>query len=135
MKEEMLTDNILTGEIEQEAQDTSANILDGQIEIMGEVSTDYVGKDGFSPLAIVSKEGKETKISITDRRGTTTSVITDGEKGPEGKSAYQVAVDNGFTGTEAEWLESLKSDEIDLSIYATKNELQKLREENNLQII
>lgn len=25
-----------------------------------------------------------------------------------GKSAYEVAVDNGFTGTEAEWLESLK---------------------------
>ena len=27
-----------------------------------------------------------------------------------GKSAYDVAVDNGFTGTEAEWLESLKGD-------------------------
>ena len=26
-----------------------------------------------------------------------------------GKSAYQVAVDNGFVGTEQEWLESLKS--------------------------
>ena len=25
-----------------------------------------------------------------------------------GTSAYEVAVDNGFTGTEAEWLESLK---------------------------
>ena len=28
--------------------------------------------------------------------------------GPEGKSAYHVAVDNGFTGTEKEWLSSLK---------------------------
>ena len=26
-----------------------------------------------------------------------------------GKSAYQIAVDNGFEGTEQEWLESLKS--------------------------
>ena len=26
-----------------------------------------------------------------------------------GKSAYQIAVDNGFVGTEQEWLESLKS--------------------------
>ena len=26
----------------------------------------------------------------------------------DGKSAYQIAVDNGFEGTEAEWLESLK---------------------------
>lgn len=30
-----------------------------------------------------------------------------GEPGPPGDSAYQVAVDNGFVGTEAEWLESL----------------------------
>ena len=27
-----------------------------------------------------------------------------------GKSAYQIAVDNGFVGTEAEWLESLRGD-------------------------
>ena len=33
-----------------------------------------------------------------------------GEKGDDGRSAYQVAVDNGFEGTEAEWLESLKAD-------------------------
>jgi hypothetical protein len=30
-----------------------------------------------------------------------------GEQGPPGDSAYQVAVDNGFMGTEVEWLESL----------------------------
>ena len=29
-------------------------------------------------------------------------------QGPSGKSAYEVAKDNGFNGTEAEWLESLK---------------------------
>lgn len=28
-------------------------------------------------------------------------------KGEDGKSAYKIAVDNGFKGTEAEWLESL----------------------------
>ena len=31
-----------------------------------------------------------------------------GGPGDNGKSAYQVALDNGFIGTEAEWLESLK---------------------------
>lgn len=31
-----------------------------------------------------------------------------GEKGDNGKSAYEVAVENGFTGTKAEWLASLK---------------------------
>ena len=31
-----------------------------------------------------------------------------GKDGADGKSAYQIAVDNGFDGTEVEWLESLK---------------------------
>ena len=31
----------------------------------------------------------------------------------EGKSAYDIAVENGFVGTEAEWLESLKGDKGD----------------------
>lgn len=29
-------------------------------------------------------------------------------KGDDGKSAYQLAVDNGYSGTETEWLASLK---------------------------
>lgn len=36
-------------------------------------------------------------------------VIEDGV-GPRGFSAYEVAVQNGFIGTEQEWLDSLKSD-------------------------
>lgn len=32
----------------------------------------------------------------------------DGKDGADGKSAYQIALDNGFEGTEQEWLESLK---------------------------
>lgn len=30
--------------------------------------------------------------------------------GRDGKSAYQIAVDNGFVGTEVEWLQSLKGE-------------------------
>lgn len=30
--------------------------------------------------------------------------------GKDGKSAYEVAIDQGFQGTEAEWLESLKGE-------------------------
>lgn len=33
-----------------------------------------------------------------------------GLPGPRGRSAYETAVQNGFDGTEEEWLESLKSD-------------------------
>lgn len=33
---------------------------------------------------------------------------TQGPKGEDGESAYEIAVRNGFEGTEQEWLESLK---------------------------
>lgn len=36
-----------------------------------------------------------------------------GTKGGDGKSAYQIAVDNGFVGTEIQWLASLKGDKGD----------------------
>lgn len=42
------------------------------------------------------------RVSITNR----------GEDGPQGKSAYQVAVDNGFVGTEAQWLASIGASAI-----------------------
>lgn len=32
---------------------------------------------------------------------------TKGDNGADGKSAYEIAKDNGFTGTESEWLASL----------------------------
>lgn len=33
-----------------------------------------------------------------------------GETGSDGKSAYQIALDNGFAGSEAEWISSLKGE-------------------------
>ena len=66
-----------------------------------------------------------------------------GANGTDGKSAYIIAVEHGFTGTETEWLASLKgadgkdgadgqpgkdAPEVDLSNYATKDELQKIEE-------
>lgn len=37
-----------------------------------------------------------------------------GEQGEAGESAYEIARRNGFAGTEAEWLESLKMDATEL---------------------
>lgn len=66
-----------------------------------------------------------------------------GANGTDGKSAYIIAVEHGFTGTETEWLASLKgadgkdgadgqpgkdAPEVDLSNYATKDQLQKIEE-------
>lgn len=36
---------------------------------------------------------------------------TDGQDGVDGKSAYEIAVINGFAGTQTEWLLSLKGDD------------------------
>ena len=37
-----------------------------------------------------------------------------GGTGADGKSAYQIAVEHGFSGTETEWLASLKGDKGDI---------------------
>lgn len=46
----------------------------------------------------------------TDFRGVQT---IHGKGGEDGASAYEIAVDNGFEGTEQEWLASLKGDKGD----------------------
>lgn len=53
--------------------------------------------------------GQPAKVTNT---GTDTNVILNFEipRGFDGKSAYQIALDNGFEGTEEEWLESLKGE-------------------------
>jgi hypothetical protein len=45
--------------------------------------------------------GQTVKVTPTLLEG------SDGIDGINGKSAYEVAVDNGFVGTEAQWLDSL----------------------------
>lgn len=41
------------------------------------------------------------------------SVVTKpGTIGKDGKSAYDIAVDNGFIGTQQEWLDSLRGEDI-----------------------
>src|SRR5690625_501253 len=37
--------------------------------------------------------------------------VSGGGAGSAGKSAYEIAVDNGFEGTEVEWLASLKGEQ------------------------
>lgn len=47
-----------------------------------------------------------------------------GPAGADGKSAYEVALDNGFVGTEEEWLESLKANVDDLVSTTTTEEVK-----------
>ena len=52
----------------------------------------------------------------------------DGRDGRDGKNAYEIALENGFVGTEAEWLQSLKGQdgapaEVDTSKFVQKEDL------------
>jgi len=79
------------------------------------------GKDGLP--------GKDGENGVDGKNG------TDGINGSDGKSAYIIAVEHGFTGTETEWLQSLKGadgrDGIipDMSNYATKADIAELQEQ------
>lgn len=39
----------------------------------------YIGQDGFSPTATVTKSGNATTITLTDKNGTTSEMVLDGE--------------------------------------------------------
>lgn len=67
---------------------------------------------------LVNKSHNHDNKSVIDKFSVSDSgtLLFDGSEikgsstttGNDGKSAYEIAVDNGFTGTETEWLESLK---------------------------
>ena len=58
---------------------------------------------GSTEGAVITKDD----ISVTEETSPSASV---GEDLPRGKSAYEVAVENGFSGTETEWIASLKGE-------------------------
>ena len=67
------------------------------------------------PSPLFSEEGLATYRVDVDNTGVLQGNITmlEGMPGPQGLSAYDVARQNGFVGTESEWLESLKVDAQD----------------------
>ena len=74
------------------------------------------GKDGFSPKVKAEQMKSGVVITIVDADGETSATLHDGangEKGTDGKSAYQIAVEQGYQGSESDWLSSLKGDKGD----------------------
>lgn len=54
-----------------------------------------------------------TKAEIDQKLKDIPTSSQKGDKGDPGKSAYEIAVDNGYSGTETEWLTALKGDKGD----------------------
>lgn len=63
------------------------------------------GKDGKTPIKGVDYYTDEEIASIKEEIA---KKVTVGAKGEDGKSAYQIALDEGFEGSETDWLASLK---------------------------
>ena len=63
------------------------------------------GKDGKTPIKGVDYYTDEEIASIKEEIA---KEVTVGAKGEDGKSAYQIALDEGFEGSETDWLASLK---------------------------
>ena len=96
--------------------------VDGKDGVNGKDGCD--GRNGVDGLP--GKDGKDGADGLPGR---------DGIDGTDGKSAYIIAVEHGFSGTENEWLQSLKGadgkDGItpDMSDYATKADIAELQEQ------
>ena len=74
------------------------------------------GEDGLSVAsAAINPSNNHLILTMTD--GTTKDCgevpTVQGEQGEDGKSAYEIAVEHGYSGTEEEWLASLKGDKGD----------------------
>ena len=75
------------------------------------------GSDGYSPTVTATVVSNGVDLTIVDKNGTQNVGI---RNGADGQSAYEVAVDNGYTGTEKEWLDSLKGTDGTTTIQTTK---------------
>ena len=98
----------MDNQLNLDIQNTSQNIgLDFSVQSSS-------GTSGSTISANVQQTSSGAVITIVDNDKTTTATITDGTNGvngvngTNGKSAYDIAVKNGYIGTEQEWLLSLK---------------------------
>ena len=93
----------------------------------------YDGRNGVDGLP--GKDGKDGTDGVPGHNGADGKNGVDGINGSDGKSAYIIAVEHGFSGTETEWLQSLKGadgkDGItpDMSDYATKADIAELQKQ------
>ena len=102
-----------------------------------EIAVEY-GFVGTETEWLESLKGVDGKDGVNGKDGCDGRNGADGlpgRDGIDGKSAYIIAVEHGFTGTENEWLQSLKGadgkDGItpDMSEYATKADIADLQEQ------
>lgn len=111
-------DFVSTGALE-ESQTVSVTMRDNpiwEVEAGEEISAGAYVEVGEGGVLVVSEdEGIGYVTEAVDAgdiamlvRQTSGGTGAPGRKGDPGSSAYEIAVDNGFEGTESEWLDSLQ---------------------------
>lgn len=91
------------------ALDSDGSIIDISSETLAEQVTAIAGSGGSGAPGPAGADGKSAyQIAVDNGFSGTEEEWLASLKGSTGLSAYQVAKANGFDGTEAEWVESLK---------------------------
>ena len=80
------------------------------------------GKDGFSPKVKAEQMESGVVITVVDADGETSATLHNGANGEKGSSAYQIAVEQGYQGSESDWLSSLKGEKGDTGERGEKGE-------------
>lgn len=108
------TDTALAKKAEKDSVYTKTEVdtkLSGKLDnTAGSVTTDNIASKAVTTDKLADKSVTIAKISDDLLNYIKTSSGTGG-----GKSAYDIAVDNGFTGTQTEWLASLKGSDYVLT--------------------
>ena len=112
--------NATVAEAEEATPDVIETLLADFAEIMeaggvagedGKSAYEIAIDNGFTGTEIqwlASLKGADGTNGTNGVNGADGADGTDGENGADGKSAYEIAVEHGYTGTESQWLASLK---------------------------
>lgn len=109
--------------------------LDGKSAFEIAVEHGFVGTETEWLESLRGADGKEGLPGKDGADGLPGRDGIDGINGSDGKSAYIVALEHGFTGTEDDWLQSLKGADgkngitPDMSSYATKTDIADLQKQ------
>ena len=93
---------------QQLLQKISEKGADGKSAFQIAVENGFIGTEAEWLESLKGSDGKDGSDGQPGKDGIDGTNGQDGKDGIDGKSAYIIAVENGFFGTEAEWLESLK---------------------------
>lgn len=111
---------------------TTRTLIGAKLDLKGEVgATGATGADGEDGKTIVSASFVGNDLVFVNNDSSTVTLLNaklslkgdQGIQGISGISAYQVALNNGFVGTESEWLLSIKGEKGDTGSIADLGEV------------